>query len=93
MNRRVNRQAIVGSLLVAMFLITLLVGLLLIVSSIAGAHSSQTGIMLIAPPYHFARSVIYVTSNLWRFPLPQPESFALVLSVNYVARLLPSPSV
>ncbi len=40
--------------LVVILCITLLVGVLLLMGSITAAHSSQTGIMLVAPPYHFA---------------------------------------
>ena len=45
------RQTMVGSLLVAILWIALLVGALLILSSMAGVHPAHTGIMLIAPPY------------------------------------------
>ena len=48
MSSKVIRQTMVGSLFVAILWIALLVGVLLILSSIAGNH---TGTMLIAPPY------------------------------------------
>jgi len=50
------RQIVVVTALTAILCIVLLVGMLLRLSSIIGAHSTQTGIMLIAPsyiaPYH-----------------------------------------
>jgi hypothetical protein len=51
MNNTLIRQTIVVSWLVAILWIALLVGILLIHISIAGAHPAHTGIMLIAPPY------------------------------------------
>ena len=48
MNRVVIRQAVVGSILGA------LLGVLLLLASIAGTHPSQTGMMLIASPFHLA---------------------------------------
>ncbi len=48
MNNTLIRQTIVVSWLVAILLIALLVGILLIHISIAGAHPAHTGIMLIA---------------------------------------------
>jgi hypothetical protein len=45
------RQTRVLSCLVAVLCIALLVGVLLILSSIAGVHPAHPGIMLIAPPY------------------------------------------
>jgi hypothetical protein len=40
--------------LVVILWIALLVSALLLLGSIAGAHPTHTGIMLIAPPYHLA---------------------------------------
>jgi len=54
MKRRVIRQAVVGSILGALLGVALLLGVLLLLSSIAGTHPSQTGIMLIASPSHLA---------------------------------------
>ncbi len=54
MNSILSRQAIVASCLVAILCIMLSVAVLLILGSISGAHSSQAGIMLIAPPYQIA---------------------------------------
>jgi hypothetical protein len=51
MNSTLIRQAIIVSWLAAIILIALLVGVLLIHLSIAGAHPAHTGIMLIATPY------------------------------------------
>ena len=51
MNSTLIRQIIVLSWLVAILGIALLVGLLLLHSSIAGARPAHTGIMIIAPPY------------------------------------------
>ena len=51
MNNTLIRQTIVVSWLVAILWIALLVGILLIHISIAGAHPAHTGIMLSAPPY------------------------------------------
>jgi hypothetical protein len=51
MNSSVIRQALVASLLITIMCIALLVGALMIPSSIAGGHSSRTGTMLIAPPF------------------------------------------
>jgi hypothetical protein len=42
------------SSLVVILCIALLVGFFLLLGSITGIHPSQTGIMLIAPPYHLA---------------------------------------
>jgi len=50
MNSTWIRQTIVVSWLVAILCIALLVGLLLLPSSMAGAHPAHTGIMIIAPP-------------------------------------------
>ncbi len=52
MNRIVNRQAVVVSILGALLCVALQLGVLLLLASIAGTHPSQTGIMLIASPYH-----------------------------------------
>jgi hypothetical protein len=52
MNSTLIRQTIVVSWLVAILWIALLVGMLLLHISIAGAHPAHTGIMIIAPPYH-----------------------------------------
>jgi len=54
MNRIVIRQAVVVSILGVLLGIVLLLGVLLLLASIAGTHPSQTGIMLIASPYHLA---------------------------------------
>jgi hypothetical protein len=54
MNRIVIRQAVVVSILGVLLCIALLLSGLLLLASIAGAHHSQTGIMLIASPYHLA---------------------------------------
>src|SRR5260370_21551461 len=54
MNRKVIRQAVVGSILGALLFVALLLGVLLLLASIAGTHPSQTGIMLIASSYHLA---------------------------------------
>jgi hypothetical protein len=54
MNRKVIRQAVVGSILGALLCVALLLGVLLLLASIAGTHPSQTGIMLIASSYHLA---------------------------------------
>jgi len=54
MKRRVIWQAVVGSILGALLCVALLLGVLLLLASIAGAHPSQTGIMLIASPSHLA---------------------------------------
>ncbi len=51
MNSILIRQIMVGSLLVAILWIALVVGILLILSSIVGVHPAHTGIMLIATPY------------------------------------------
>lgn len=48
MKRREIWQAVVGSILGTLLCIALLLGVLLVLASIAGTHSSQTGIMLIA---------------------------------------------
>jgi hypothetical protein len=50
-------QTMLGKLpsnLVISLCIALLVGILLLLGNITAAYSSQTGIMLVAPPYHFA---------------------------------------
>jgi len=52
MKRVVIRQAVVGSILGALLGVVLLLGVLLVLASIAGTHPSQTGIMLIASPSH-----------------------------------------
>lgn len=53
MNSTVTRHTIVVvSWLVAILCIALLIGLLLLHISIAGAHPAHTGIMLIAPSSH-----------------------------------------
>jgi hypothetical protein len=52
MNSTLIRQAIAVIWLVAILGIALLVGLLLLHLSTAGAHPAHTGIMIIAPPYH-----------------------------------------
>jgi hypothetical protein len=54
MNRKVIRQAVVGSILGALLCVALLLGVLLLLASIAGTHPSQTGIMLIASSSHLA---------------------------------------
>lgn len=54
MNSTLIRQTVVASWLVAILAIALLVGLLLLHSSIAGAHPAHTGIMIIVPPYQIA---------------------------------------
>jgi predicted secreted protein len=51
MSLQVSRQAIGGSLFVAIFWIELLVNAPTIHRNIAEAHSAHTGIMLIAPAY------------------------------------------
>ncbi len=51
MSRDMIRQAIVGSMLVALFLIMLLVSTSPSFKSIAGAQHARTGIQLIAPSY------------------------------------------
>ncbi|HEX6483769.1 MAG TPA: hypothetical protein VF043_33395, partial [Ktedonobacteraceae bacterium] len=54
MNTIVIRQAVVVSILGALLCVALLLGVLLMLASIAGTHPSQTGIMLIASPSHLA---------------------------------------
>ena len=54
MKRRVIRQAVVVSILGALLCVALLLGVLLVLASSAGMHSSQTGMMLIASPSHLA---------------------------------------
>jgi hypothetical protein len=54
MNNIVVRQIVVVSIPVALLCLALLLGVLLILSSFTGAPHSQTGIMLIAPPYQVA---------------------------------------
>jgi len=54
MKRVVIRQAVVISILGALLCVALLLGVLLLLASIAGAHPSQTGMMLIASPSHLA---------------------------------------
>ena len=54
MNNIVVRQAVLVSIPVALLCLALLLGVLLILSSFTGAPHSQTGIMLIAPPYQVA---------------------------------------
>jgi hypothetical protein len=51
MNSTWIRQTIAVIWLVAILWIALLVGLLLLHISTAGAHPAHTGIMIIAPPY------------------------------------------
>ena len=50
----VIRQAVVGSILGALLCVALLLGILLLLASIAGTHPSHTGMMLIASPAHLA---------------------------------------
>ena len=50
MKRRVVRQAVVGSIFGALLGVAFLLGVLLLLASIAGTHPSQTGMMLIASP-------------------------------------------
>ncbi len=57
MNRRVMRQAVVGSILGALLGVALLLGDLLVLASIAGTHPSQTGMMLIASPSQLAHGL------------------------------------
>ena len=54
MKRRVIRQAVVVSILGTLLCVAFLLGVLLVLTSIAGTHPSQTGIMLIASPSHLA---------------------------------------
>jgi hypothetical protein len=54
MNNTLIRQAIVVIWLAAIHRIALLVDILLLHTSIAGAHPAHTDIMLIAPPYLIA---------------------------------------
>ncbi|HEX6556376.1 MAG TPA: hypothetical protein VF026_26695 [Ktedonobacteraceae bacterium] len=54
MNRIVIRQAVVVSILGTLLCVALLLGVLLLLASIAETHPPQTGIMLIASPYHLA---------------------------------------
>ncbi|HEX7734443.1 MAG TPA: hypothetical protein VF458_06265 [Ktedonobacteraceae bacterium] len=54
MKRIVIRHAVVVSILGALLCVVLLLGVLLLLASIAGTHPSQTGMMLIASPHHFA---------------------------------------
>jgi|GraSoi_2013_60cm_1033757.scaffolds.fasta_scaffold75434_2 hypothetical protein len=54
MNNIMVRQTAVVSILVALLCLALLLGVLLILSSFTGAPHSQTGIMIIAPPYRVA---------------------------------------
>jgi hypothetical protein len=54
MNRVVIRQAVLGSILVALLCVALLLGVLLSLASIAGTHPSQAGIMLMASHSHIA---------------------------------------
>jgi hypothetical protein len=51
MSSTLIRKTIVVGWLVAILCIALLVGMLLLHVSIAGAHPAHTGIMIIAPPY------------------------------------------
>jgi hypothetical protein len=51
MNGTLIRQTVAVIWLVAILWIALLVGLLLLHLSTAGAHPAHTGIMIIAPPY------------------------------------------
>jgi hypothetical protein len=46
----IRKTLVIGSLIIILC-IALLVGALLLLGSIAGAHPAHTGIMLIAPPY------------------------------------------
>ncbi len=59
MSRDIIRQAIVGSILVALVLIALLVSTSPTLSSIAGAHHARTGIQLIAPSYQHQHKLAY----------------------------------
>lgn len=54
MKSRVIRQAVVVSMLGVLLCVALLLGVLLLLASIAGTHPSQIGIMLIASPSHLA---------------------------------------
>ena len=54
MNSISSQQALVVSCLVAALCIMLLIAIFLVLGSISGAHSSQAGIMLVAPPYQIA---------------------------------------
>ena len=54
MKKIVIRQAVVVSILGVLLCVALLLGVLLLLASIAGTHPSQTGIMLIASPSHLA---------------------------------------
>ncbi|HXZ03508.1 MAG TPA: hypothetical protein VEH81_01675 [Ktedonobacteraceae bacterium] len=51
MNINVTRQTLVASLLVTIMCIMLLIGAVLISSSITEGHATNTGTMLIAPAY------------------------------------------
>ena len=51
MNIHVTRQTLVASLLVTIMCIMLLIGAVLISSSITEGHATNTGTMLIAPAY------------------------------------------
>lgn len=59
MSRDVIRQAIGGSILVALFSIALLVSTSPTLSSRAGAHHAHTGMMLIAPAYQHQHKIVY----------------------------------
>ena len=54
MKSRVIRQAVVGSIFGTLLCVALLLGVRLLLASIAGMHPSQTGMMLIASPSHLA---------------------------------------
>jgi hypothetical protein len=51
MNSILMRKTLVIGSLIVILCIAMLVGTLLLLSSIAGAHPTHIGIMLIAPPY------------------------------------------
>ena len=51
MNSTLIRHSIVIKGVVVILCIALLLAVLLVFSSVAGAHSAHSGIMLIAPPY------------------------------------------
>ena len=59
MSRDVIRQAIVGSILAALFLIALLVNAPPTPGNIAGAHHARTGVMLLAPAYQHQHKLAY----------------------------------
>ena len=67
MNSIMIRQTIVVITLTAILCIALLAGMLLMLSSIPGAHTSQTGVMLISPSY-IVPSHQFVDSNVMVSP-------------------------